>query len=142
MSLNKIFDVTGSGMSSQSVRLNTVASNIANADSVSTSANTVYKARKPVFAASMANMRAQNFGSTQEGVGVQVLGIVESDAPVQAKYLPDHPLADKDGMVYESNVNIMEEMADMISASRAYQMNIDVADNAKTLLLRTLSLGQ
>ncbi|GGI67691.1 flagellar basal body rod protein FlgC [Shewanella gelidii] len=137
MSLFNIFDVAGSGMSAQSVRLNTTASNIANADSVSSSVNETYKARHPIFEAEMAKATHD-----QQAVGVQVRGVVESDAPLTREFSPDHPLADKDGFIYKSNVNVMEEMADMISATRSYQMNVQVADAAKSMLQQTLRMGK
>jgi flagellar basal-body rod protein FlgC len=138
--LNSVLDISGSSMSAQSGRLNTIASNIANADSESSSAGTAYKARKPVFAAVMRETGHMIYPPEDEAVGVQIVGIVESDAPSIGVYKPDHPLADKDGMVYGSNVNVMEEMADMISASRAYQDSVMVATTGQELLLRTLDL--
>ncbi len=133
MSSFRIFDIAGSGMSAQSVRLNTVASNLANADSVSGSPETAYKARHPVFEA----VRAAEGGST-----VQVAGIVEDNAPAEARYDPGNPLANADGYVFAPNVNTIEEMVDMISASRAYQNNVEVMNTSKELLLATLRLGQ
>ena len=120
MSLFKVMDIAGSAMSAQSVRLNTVASNLANADSISSSVNQTYKARKPVFAT----------------------GITESTAPALMEYSPNHPLADEKGYIYRPNVNVVEEMADMMSASRSYQTNVQIADVAKTLLSQTLRLGK
>jgi flagellar basal-body rod protein FlgC len=152
MSLNNIFDIAGSAMSAQSVRLNTTASNIANADSASSSTDEVYRARKPVFAAIHQNtmLQALNGGDAplrgidEEGasMGVQVLGIVESDAALEMRYEPDHPMANEEGYVMYPNVNVVEEMADMLSASRSFQTNVDVMDAAKTMLQRLLSLGQ
>ena len=113
MSLFNVFNVTGSAMSAESVRLNTTSSNLANADSVSSSAKETYKARHAVFGAEL--NRARNSDHT---VPVKVLGIVESDKPLSAEYNPDHPLANNEGYIYKSNVNVMEEMANMISASR------------------------
>jgi flagellar basal-body rod protein FlgC len=140
MSLFKVFDISGSAMSAQSVRLNTTASNIANAESVSSSIDQTYRARHPVFAAEMSKAAA---GYNQAaGVGVEVLGIVESDRPLTVEYLPNHPMADKDGYVYKPNVNVVEEMANMISASRSYQTNVQLAESAKSMVTRTLSLGQ
>lgn len=140
MSLFNIFDVAGSGMSAQSVRLNTTASNIANADAVSSSVDKTYRARHPVFEAEMA--KANNMQQSSQAVSVAVKGIVESDAPLQKEYSPDHPMADANGFIYKPNVNVMEEMADMISASRSYQMNVQVADAAKSMLQQTLRMGK
>ncbi len=145
MSLFRIFDIAGSAMSAQSVRLNTTASNLANAESVSSSAETTYRARRPVFAAALADALQDGTSNSSGGegaVGVEVKGIVESQAPLAREYNPAHPMADKDGFIYRSNVNQVEEMADMMSASRSYQTNVQVADSAKQMLLQTLRLGK
>ncbi|MDP5207835.1 flagellar basal body rod protein FlgC, partial [Alishewanella sp. SMS9] len=109
-----------------------------NANSVSSSIDQVYRGRHPVFATEFAQAQRQQ----DAGSGVKVLGIVESDAPPNVEYAPNHPLADENGYVYKPNVNIMEEMANMISASRAYETNVQTADAAKQMLMRTLRLGQ
>lgn len=140
MSINAIFDVAGSAMSAQSIRLNTVASNLANAQTASSSTGQTYRARHPVFAPLYRELTGSVANETQ--AGVQVLGIVESDAPLQPRYEPDHPLADARGYVYYPNVNVVEEMADMISASRSFQINVQLVDAAKTLAQRVLALGQ
>jgi len=137
MGLFSIFDVAGSGMSAQTVRLNTVASNMANAEVVSGSEAGAYHARQPVFAAIM-----DAIGGERASVPVQVTGVVESQTPVSREYSPQHPQADADGYVYTSNVNMIEEMANMISASRSYQSNVEVAKTSKQLLMETLRLGQ
>ncbi|MFM2485059.1 flagellar basal body rod protein FlgC [Celerinatantimonas yamalensis] len=139
MGLFNVFDVSASGLKAQSIRLNTTASNLANADSVSSNFNDTYRARKPVFAAALDQaMGSQN----PSAVKVEVRGIVESNAPLRREYAPNNPMADKDGYVYKPNVNVMEEMADMISASRSYQTNVQVADAAKQMLNSTLNLGK
>ncbi|MGB5855269.1 MAG: flagellar basal body rod protein FlgC [Oceanisphaera sp.] len=138
MSLFRVFDISGSAMSAQSVRLNTTASNLANADSVSSSINETYRARKPVFAANL----DQALSDRQESVGVKVMGIVETDKPLLKEFHPDHPMADQDGFIYKPNVNVVEEMTDMLSASRNYQTNVQVADAAKQMLQQTLRLGK
>lgn len=125
-------------MSAQSMRLNTTASNIANADSVSSSVDETYRARHPVFAAAMQKAAA----GQDSGVGVQVLGVVESNKPLNVQYSPEHPMADKDGFIYKPNVNVIEEMTNMISASRSYQTNVQLAESAKNMLNKTLTLGQ
>ena len=125
-------------MSAQSMRLNTTASNIANADSVSSSVDETYRARHPVFAAAMQKAAAGQDSS----VGVQVLGVVESNKPLNVEYSPEHPMADKDGFIYKPNVNVIEEMTNMISASRSYQTNVQLAESAKNMLNKTLTLGQ
>lgn len=137
MSSFKIFDVAGSGMSAQSVRLNTTASNLANADSVSGDPNKVYKAKHPLFEAVRAGL-----GANAATSGVTVRGIVEDQAPAAARYEPGNPLADANGYVYSPNVNTVEEMVDMISASRSYQNNVEVMNTAKDMMLATLRLGQ
>ena len=142
MSLFNVFNITGSGMSAQSVRLNTTASNIANADSVSSSADQTYRARHPVFAAAMQDAAAGQNVKNGGAVGVDVLGIVESDKPLNVEYSPSHPMADKDGYIYKPNVNVIEEMTNMISASRSYQTNVQLAESAKNMLNKTLTLGQ
>ncbi|HEU4485814.1 MAG TPA: flagellar basal body rod protein FlgC [Povalibacter sp.] len=137
MSSFKIFEVAGSGMSAQSVRLNATASNLANADSVSGDPNQVYRARHPLFEAIRAGL-----GSNAATNGVTVRGIYEDQAAPSARYEPGNPLADPNGYVYAPNVNTVEEMVDMISASRSYQNNVEVMNTAKEMMLATLRLGQ
>ena len=133
-----IFDIAGSGMNAQSLRLNLVASNISNANSVGSSEAEVYKSRQPVFAAELNNaINKQNATSK-----VSVKGVVESqDAPTM-EYAPNHPMANKDGYIFKSNVNTVEEMANMMSASRSYQNNVEVLNTAKQMMLQTLKMGQ
>lgn len=146
MSLNNIFDIAGSGMNAQSVRLNTTASNIANAESASSSAEEVYRGRHPLFAASYNQMLGSPASSSmnrdESAVGVGVQGIVESEAPLQMRYEPHHPLADDEGYVYYPNVNVVEEMTNMISASRSFQVNVEVMNSAKQMVQRVLTLGE
>ncbi len=152
MSSFKIFDVAGSGLAAESVRLNTVASNLANADSVSGDPTTVYRARHPVFEAVRAAV-AGGLGSAAagfagsgadaaSGAAVRVAGIVENTAPPVVRHDPGNPLADEQGNVYAPNVNVIEEMTDMISASRAYQNDVEVMNTSKDLMLATLKLGE
>lgn len=138
MSLFNVLDVSGSAMSAQSVRINTTASNLANANSVSSSAGETYRARQPVFAAELS--KAVN--NQDHSVGVEVVGVVESDRPLNVEYAPNHPMANEEGYIFKSNVNVVEEMSNMISASRSYQTSVQVADAAKQMLQRTLTLGQ
>jgi flagellar basal-body rod protein FlgC len=142
MSSFKIFDIAGSGLSAQSVRLNTVASNLANADSVSGDPTTVYRARHPVFQAVQQKMLGAAGVADQSEAAVTVKGIVESQAAPQMRYDPGNPLANAQGNIYAPNVNVIEEMTDMISASRAYQDNVEVMNTSKDLMLATLKLGQ
>lgn len=149
MSLNAVFDIAGSGMTAQTLRLNTIASNLANAQTASSSIDEVYRARHPVFAAVQQTAQQQQTGAVQPfdahaapGVGVQVTDIVESDAPLQRRYEPHHPQADDEGYVFYPNVNVVEEMADMLAASRSFQINVELMSSAKTMMQRLLSLGQ
>jgi flagellar basal-body rod protein FlgC len=148
MSLASVFNIAGTGMSAQTTRLNTVASNIANAETVSSSIDKTYRARHPVFATMFQN--AQGSGdsgslfadSDSSGAGVQVSGVVEDQSNLEARYEPSSPAANKDGYVYYPNVNVVEEMADMISASRSFQTNADIMNTAKTMMQKVLTLGQ
>ena len=137
MSSFRIFDIAGSGMSAQSMRLNLVASNLANVDAVSSSVGQTYRSRQPVFKA-MLDQANPNDPSR----GVQMTGVVESKSPLNKEYAPNHPMADKDGYIYKPNVNPVEEMANMISASRAYQSNVEVANAARQMMAATLNLGK
>lgn len=146
MSLSSVFNIAGSGMSAQNTRLNTVASNIANAETVSSSIDQTYRARHPVFATTFqqAQNGSQSLFQDQDaaGQGVQVLGVVEDQSNLEARYEPNHPAANKDGYVYYPNVNVVEEMADMISASRSFQTNAELMNTAKTMMQKVLTLGQ
>jgi flagellar basal-body rod protein FlgC len=134
MSMFSIFNVTGSAISSQAQRLNVVASNLANADAVAGPDGKAYKARQVVFeTVPMGSASAQ---------GVKVQNVLESDVPNRKVFQPQHPSADAQGYVTHSNVNPVEEMVNMISASRSYQNNVEVMNTAKNLLLKTLQMGQ
>lgn len=135
MSLMSVFNISSSAMNAQSVRLNTTASNLANAESVSSSEADAYRARQPVFETVLNNL-------TGEVMGVTVAEVVKSEAPVMKQYSPGNPMADKEGYIFRSNVNAMEEMANMISASRSYQNNVQVMNTSKEMLMSTLRLGQ
>lgn len=135
MSLFNIFDIAGSGMSAQMVRLNTTASNISNADTASSSVERTYRARYPLFSTVMTGEMGQ------QAAGVEVKGIVESNAPLRPQYSPNHPMADEQGYVYYPNVNVVEEMANMMSASRSYETNVQVINTSKQLMTKTLQLG-
>jgi flagellar basal-body rod protein FlgC len=134
MSMFSIFNVSGSAISSQSQRLNVVASNLANVDAVAGPDGQGYKARQVVFETVPMGSEASS--------GVKVSKIMESDAPLKRVHNPMHPSADAEGYVTQSNVNPVEEMVNMISASRSYQNNVEVMNTAKTLLLKTLQMGQ
>ncbi len=134
MSLFNIFNVAGSGMAAQSQRLNVVASNLANADSTTSADGKPYRAKQVVFSATPMGQ-----GNVQ---GVKVARVAEDTSPMKMIYDPKHPMADAQGYVAMPNVNVVDEMVNMISASRAYQNNVDVLNTSKTLLLKTLTLGQ
>ena len=145
MGLYNVFNVTGSAMSAQSVRLNTIASNLSNADVASSSPDTIYRSKQPVFAAVMQALNGAPVGSSETGsvsAGVKVTGIVESRAPGSKEYQPGHPMADENGYIYRSNVNAIEEMANMMAASRSYQNSVEVFNTSKQLLLKTLNMGR
>ena len=137
MSMFKIFDISGSAVSSQSQRLNTVASNLANVDTVAGPDGKPYKARQVTFQTVLMG--------TPDGVagaGVKVAGVSEDQSPGRKVHDPANPSADAEGYVTYSNVNAVDEMVNMISASRSYQNNIEVMNTAKTLLMKTLQMGQ
>ncbi len=137
MSMFQIFSISGSAVSSQSQRLNVVASNLANADTVAGPDGQAYKARQVVFQTALVGA-----GNDIASAGVKVSNITEDQTPGRRILDPKHPQADADGYVTYSNVNTVEEMVNMISASRSYQNNIEVMSTAKSLLLKTLQLGQ
>ena len=138
MSLYNIFEISGSALSSSSVMLNTTASNMANVNSVTSNSGDTYQAKYPVFETMY---KSQRMGNTSMP-GVMVKEIINSQADPIKKHSPEHPLADEDGYIYMANINVVEEMANMIAASRAYQTNLQVANTAKSLLEKTLTLGQ
>ena len=134
MSLFDVFNVAGSAMSAQSQRLNVVASNLANADSVTSSNGQPYRAKQVVFSAMPV--------SDDSATGVQVQQVVEDTTAPKLMYNPQHPLADEKGYVAMPNVNVVDEMVNMISASRSYQTNVDTMNAAKTMLMKALTIGQ
>jgi flagellar basal-body rod protein FlgC len=140
MSLFNVFNVAGSALNAQTIRLNTTASNLANAESVNGDESKVYRARHPVFQ-TMMNTDDASFDGEAAAVGVRVLGVVESKAPATMRYQPDNPLANKDGYVYMSNVNSIEEMTNMISANRSFATNVEAINTARDLLLKTIAMG-
>ncbi|BBE51347.1 Flagellar basal-body rod protein FlgC [Ferriphaselus amnicola] len=133
MSLFNIFNIAGSGMTAQSQRLNVVASNLANADSTTGPDGKPYRAKQVVFnTVPMGN---------ESGAGVKVSAVVEDASPMKVVYDPKHPMADENGYVTLPNVNVVEEMVNMISASRSYQNNVDMLNTSKSMLLKTLTIG-
>lgn len=129
-----IFDIAGSAMTAQSQRMNTTASNMANADSVSGPDGQPYRARQVVFEVDSADGRSTG--------RVKVARVVEDSSPMRMMHDPKNPLANADGYVAMPNVNVVEEMVNMISASRSYQANVEVLNTAKSLMLKTLTIGQ
>lgn len=127
-----IFDIAGSAMRAQNLRLNTTASNLANASTVAGTADEAYRARQPVFAAVLKG----------EIGGVRTRGVVESTRDPERRYEPGHPLSDEEGYVFGSNVDNVEEMANMMSASRSYQSNVDMISTVRQLMLKTLQMGE
>jgi len=127
-----VFDIAGSAMRAQTVRLNTVASNLANADTLAGSADEAYRSRQPVFQALL-----------EGGIGgVTTRGIVESGREPAKRHQPDHPMADEEGYVYGSNVDTIEEMTNMMSASQSYRSNVELLNTLRQLELRTLKLAE
>ena len=137
MSSFSIFDIAGSGMNAQNLRMNLVASNMANVDAVSSSMEQTYRSRQPVFRALM-----DDFQQDAPATGVQMVGVVESQAPLVREFAPDHPMANEEGYIFKPNVNAVEEMANMISASRAYQGNVEVLNAARQMMSATINLGR
>jgi flagellar basal-body rod protein FlgC len=137
MSSLKIFDIAGSGMNAQNLRMNLVASNMANVDAVSSSIDETYRARQPIFQAMLDQANRNN-----PAVGVRMTGVVESQAPLVREYAPDHAMADDEGYIYRPNVNVIEEMANMISASRAYQNNVEVLNASRRMMTAAINLGK
>lgn len=143
MAFNTIYDIAGSAMQAQTVRLNTVASNMANVNSASGTEEGAYRALKPVFMTIYQSLESTtDNGRHLAGASVGIAGITESDRAVERRYEPGSPLADDNGYVYYSNVNVVEEMADMMSASRAFQTSVDVITRVNSMQQSLLRLGQ
>lgn len=134
MSMNDVFRISASALAAQSQRLNTTASNLANAESAAGADGKVYRAKQVVF-------QSEPIGNRPESAGVSVPRIVEDSAEPRRTFDPKHPMADADGYVSMPNVNVVDEMVNMISASRSYQTNVEVMNTAKTLQLKALTLG-
>lgn len=136
MSMFNILDISATGMHAQTVRLNTIASNMANVDSISSNAEDTYRSKQPVFQTILEGNKMEPRG------GVRVKEIVENQEPLKMEYNPNHPMANEEGYIFRPNVNVVEEMANMMSASRSYETNIEVMNTSKQLLLRTIQLGK
>jgi len=137
MSLANILKLSGGALNAQTVRLNTVASNLANTETVSSSPDTAYRAKRPIFQTVMQNATEE----VESGFGVKVKGISETRKPNQQVYDPENPLADKDGYVYRSNVNPLEELTDMLDAARSYETALTTASTARELMMRTIDMN-
>jgi flagellar basal-body rod protein FlgC len=135
MAVFPTLDISATGMHVQTVRLNAIASNIANVNSISSNSEDTYRSKQPVFETIL------NEQNGQIG-GVKIHKMVESQEPLKMEYNPNHPMANKEGYIFRPNVNVVEEMANMLDASRAYETNIEVMNTTKQLLLRTIQLGK
>ncbi|CAM4276551.1 flagellar basal body rod protein FlgC [Vibrio astriarenae] len=145
MSFSDVYQIAGSAMTAQTTRLNTIASNLANANSGSTTEAETYRARKPVFATVYEQHQQSLFGSQQSfsaGARVQVLDVVNTDGQLDKRYEPGNPIADADGYVFYPNVDVVHEMADMMSASRSFETNVDVLSRTRSMQQGLLKLGQ
>ncbi|OYD25782.1 flagellar basal body rod protein FlgC [Oceanimonas baumannii] len=138
MSFQRVYDIAGSALQAQTSRMNTVASNLANAGSVAASEEEAYRAIKPVFA----TVYQQTQAGELAGAGVNIAGVLPSDRQPEQRYQPDHPLANDDGNVYYAGVNVMEEMADMMSASRSFESAVEVIGRVNSMQQGLLNLGQ
>ncbi|WP_298636521.1 flagellar basal body rod protein FlgC [uncultured Umboniibacter sp.] len=138
MSLQNVFDIAGSSLVAQTIRLNTTASNMANADSMSADPNSVYRGLRPVFAAVYDNASSQPSSSAQ----VAIVDVVEMETPPEKRYEPGNPNADEQGFVYYSPIEVVSEMADMMSATRSYEMGVEIMSNVKMMQQSLLSLGK
>jgi flagellar basal-body rod protein FlgC len=140
MSLNSIFDIAGSALTAETARLTASTSNMSNSNVETGNKDDVYKVQYPIFKSVQEN--ANQWMGDQLKAGVQLKGNYVSNADPVKRYQPNNPLADKTGYVYSPNVNYVEEMANVISASKSYQMNVELVNNAKMLIQRTLQLGE
>ena len=138
MQLDNVFGIAGTALNAQAIRMNTTASNLANANSVAGSEEEAYRGRRPLFKALMEEQMTH--GGAQFVGGVKVDRIVNDPSPIRKTWEPGNPLADKEGYVFHSNVNEMSEMVDMMAASRAYQNNVEVVNTARQLMMRTLEI--
>lgn len=141
MGLSGIFSITGTALNAQSIHIDVIAKNMANSQVVSSTEAGAYRARRPIFSTLMASGFASPMFAGDRNAGIRIDGFTDSTSTIERQRMPGNPLADEEGYVYLSNVNIVEEMAYMMQASRTYQSNIEVLNTSKQLILRTLSLG-
>jgi flagellar basal-body rod protein FlgC len=137
MSLLKALETSGTAMNAQQIRLSIISSNLANAQTVSSTSEGAYKAKHPVFAAVM-----DNYSNENPNIGVKVKDVIESNEPIRKEFNPGHPMSDEEGCIYLTNINSVEEMANMMSASRSFQTNVQVANTSKSMLVKLLRLGK
>lgn len=140
MGLSSVFEITGTALNAQSIHIDTIAKNMANAQVLAGSEQSAYRARRPIFSSILESSMSFGFNKSNEG-GVKVDGMSYSDTPIEKQMMRENPFADDEGYVYLSNVNLVEEMAHMMEASRNYQSNIEVMNTSKQLMQRTISLG-
>ena len=139
--MDNIFGIAGTALNAQLTRMNATASNLANAGTVATTAEEAFRAKRPVFKTIVQEMMANQPSTTQDTVGgVRVGGLVDDPAPLRRQFDPHNPLADKDGYIYQSNVNEVSEMVEMMAAARSYQNNVETVNTAKHLMMRTLDM--
>jgi len=141
MSLFNAINVAATSLEAQSVRLNTISSNLANANAVSSSERDTYRAQYPVFESAYQEAAAEVIGDS-DLAGVRVAGILTSDLPARREYAPEHPQSDDEGFIWRPEINSVEEMTNMMQAARSYQDSIEAMNTAKQLILRTLTLGR
>ncbi|AUI88609.1 flagellar basal body rod protein FlgC [Vibrio azureus] len=142
MSFTDIYSITGSAMTAQTVRLNTVASNLANADAVSASSDDAYKALKPVFATVYKKTQLTTANDVYPNAEVRIVDVVKSAAEAEKRFEPSSPLADEEGYVYYPDIDVVSEMADMMQATRSFETNVEVLANVKSMQQGLLRLGQ
>ncbi len=140
MGLSSVFEITGTALNAQSIHIDAIAKNMANAQVLAGSEQAAYRARRPIFSSILESSMSFSFNKSNMG-GVKVDGMSYSDAPIEKQMMRGNPFADAEGYVYLSNVNLVEEMAYMMEASRSYQSNIEVMNTSKQLMQRTISLG-
>jgi len=141
MGISSVFDITGTALNAQSMHIDVIAKNMANAQVLAGSEAAAYRARRPIFSAILEASMTNVSGAGSSAGGVRVDGFASSQSPIEKQSMPENPFADENGYVYLSNVNLVEEMAHMMEASRNYQSNIEVINTTKQLLMRTISLG-
>lgn len=141
MGISNVFNITGTALNAQSMHIDVIAKNMANAQVLAGSEQTAYRARRPVFASILESNFASADPNKFNNGGVKVDGFAKSQTPIEKQSMPENPFADENGYVYLSNVNLVEEMAHMMEASRNYQSNIEVINTSKQLMMRTIGLG-